>query len=420
MFTLFDIMGIFSWVNRIFSSKEQVEVMVPFRDLEDWADSNTRKLVEGSSAEIKEKHNQILDKKNKVNELLNVLKEAKLKNPNIEPKMLQFMSGNRDNYIQQVSIFINNLPEFNENFHSQFQDALSNLTKKTGRSYQILQEFFANESRQIAIKIKEMNELSKKINELKTGGKMSKVNEIKDKIKEIKGLTQLKENMMTKMESAESKINGDKQIIEKLGKKVEGKKNSDEFNAYSGLVAEREKLAVKLKMLDAEVNELFSPLKRAFKKFRRITLSNDYEVLIDKYLGSPLVGLIDDSKFNVLNLFQEILNKMNSLNLDDREQNRVKQKIEEITREKLDEYRKKYDELKQQLVVIKQKIQQNTILQDIEKLQQEIDSLKEKVKRKEIELDEETKKREAIDIEGKIKRLQLFINENLGTNICIK
>jgi DNA repair exonuclease SbcCD ATPase subunit len=413
-------MGIFDWFGSIFSRKEQTEVIVPFRDLGHWINENTGTLVDSNNTALKERYEAVASKKAEAFQLLSALREAKLQNPNIEPRMLHFMSGNRDNYIQQVEIFLNNFPEFSQDFYSKLQESLDNLAKKTGRSYQILQEFFANESKAIAMKIKELENLSKEIHELRTGGKIRIINEIKERIDEIKQLQSSKDAVFSKIESDESKLNQCREKMDELKKQADEIRNSSRFADHNQLTAEREKLSVKLKMLDSDVNQEFSALKRAFKKFRRITLSHEYETLIDSYLNSPLIGLIDDLNLDILELFKEIKSKINSLVLDDKEQSRLRQKLKEITREKLEGYVKLYNEMKQQLVVIKEKLQQNTVLQDIDKFEQEIELLDRAAKRKEIELAEENKKLESISFDEKIKQLQLLVNQNFGTNICIK
>ncbi|MBW2995346.1 hypothetical protein KY312_03260, partial [Candidatus Woesearchaeota archaeon] len=175
-----------------------------------------------------------------------------------------------------------------------------------------------------------------------------------------------------------------------------------------------------LKLLDAEVNQLFSPLKRALKKFRRITLQNEYESLIDNYLESPLVGLIDDRDFNILKLFEDIQRKISSLNLDEKENTKIKTQMDNITKEVLEVTSKKYDELKQQLLFIKDEINNNTVLSDLERLGKELNILNDEIKRGETELQELTTKRDSFDVDNKIQVLQTLVNNSLGTNICIK
>jgi len=413
-------MGLFNWIGQVFSKKEKVELMVAFNDLEDWVDNNTKGLVKENLEEVNKKYDEIIDKRTETQKLLKNLAEAKLHNANIEPRILQFMTGNRDNYIQQIKIFLNNFPALNDDFYPKLQDALTELTKKTGRSYQILQEFFANETKSIAIKLKEMDILSREINKFKKSSDMNKVSEIKQKIKEIIDMKALGEDLIDKIDASDSKLSECKNKLEQLSKELDEKKKSKEYDDYNMLIADREKLGVKLKMLDNEVNELFSALKRVFKKYRKITLSNEYEALIDKYLESPLIGLIDDRTFQVLKLLEEIDRKMNSLNIDEKEQSRVRNQIEAVTKEKLDDFLKKYDELKKQLVLIKEELDKNTILQEIEKLEQEIDAYKQSANRAETELEDYNNKKSQANVEERIKELQLLINESLGSNICIK
>jgi hypothetical protein len=414
------LMGFFDWFGRIFSRKEQVEVIVPFSDIEDWLEQNTDTFLDNSNSTVKDKYSQVLQKKEEASELLAKLAGAQLQNPHIEPRMLQFMTGNRENYMQQVQIFVNNLPELNNDFYAKFQQSLDGLAKKTARSYQILQEFFADESRSVAFKIKEMDALSKEINDLRTKGRMKSLNEIKSKISEIQTLNSLKEKMLAKIEADEAKLQQEKDSLEEHKKEIDGKKGSDEYRQYNERVQKREKLTVRLKMLDSEVNEELSGIKRALKKFRRINLSHENEVLIDSYLSSPLVGLIDDREFKLLELFKELKAKMNSLALDQKEEAKVRQKIKDITKEKLGAYLREYDELKLHLVDLKEKIEQSTVLNEIEKLQQDAEALERSIARKEIELQEEGRKLETYSIDEKTKELQLLINSSLGSNILIR
>ena len=86
------------------------------------------------------------------------LERAELQNPNVPIRTLDFMHGNRENYIKQVNQLITNLPELGEDFKEKFDKLLDDFSKRTTRSYQILQEFFSHEIKNVAFKIKEISE----------------------------------------------------------------------------------------------------------------------------------------------------------------------------------------------------------------------------------------------------------------------
>ncbi|MBW2995405.1 hypothetical protein KY312_03555, partial [Candidatus Woesearchaeota archaeon] len=239
-------MGIFNWLGKVFPKKEQIEILVPFNDLEDWVDDNTEKIVSDNKVKVNEKFNEVLENKDELNQLLVNLKNAKLHNPNIEPRMLQFMSGNRDNYINQINFFVSNFPTMDDDFFAKFQDALNDLSKRTTRSYQILQEFFSDETRRIALKLREIDELSKSVHGLKTSGQMQKISEIKEKIKEIDNSKSTNEDVIERLDIVETKLNENKMRQEFLQDKIDEKKKSEEYDKYTKLIEKRETLSSEL------------------------------------------------------------------------------------------------------------------------------------------------------------------------------
>jgi hypothetical protein len=415
-------MGIFSFLKQVFSDKTtpQVEIIVPFSAVDDWIESNTKTILKESREKASEAYNQILQKKSEILEYIEVLKNAQLANPNIDARMKQFMTGNRENYIQQISLFLNNLPQLTDDFYLKFQNSLQELAAKTEKSYRILQEFFADESKRIAFVLRDMDELSKRIKSIKTSGSMQNVSQIKSKIKELNNLFKLKDDMMTKIESYDESIQQDKVKIENMQIIANEKKNSPEFKSFNELIARRDALSAKMKFLDSEVSELFSPVKRSLMKFRRINILKEHEAIIDNYYGAPLIGLVDDVNLEILHILQDIVKKTQILNLGQDEETKVIERAAHITKEMLEEYRKQYRDIKSQLVEIKDNIQQNPILEEVEKIQNDIASLSSTVQRMEHELEEEESKIAGLAIESKITELQNFVNSSLGSNISIK
>ena len=152
-----------NFIKKFFKKEEEIIERIAKEGLIKWFEER----VKGLDSEIKEKRQALSkDISNKITaarEALKALEEAKLQNPNISVREKQFMEGNRKAYLQKTEHFFREVEEIIEHeinfFVHHYKDYLDNFGKGTSRAYSILNEFFSNEARGIALRIKELDNI---------------------------------------------------------------------------------------------------------------------------------------------------------------------------------------------------------------------------------------------------------------------
>ena len=186
--------------------KQPEKIAVDIDELPSWFDEHARQKIEAYKEEMEELSSQFKKQKKELEKRLELIAAAQLVNDKISLQEKNYMEGNRTAYINKVSSFIEqiNLPENNlwEKFFREFALLLEELTKGTGRSYYILQNFFAHELRETALAIKALELSVQEMKDARKKHQMPLIESIKTEIREI---DTRKERLFFLMESANKK-----------------------------------------------------------------------------------------------------------------------------------------------------------------------------------------------------------------------
>jgi len=181
-------MGVLDFLKR-FSSPKEVK-KVPFEDLSQWVDSWASKVVGAAKLEVGTVREKIEEEKKKLQNNISILQQTELKNPNIPERARVIVQGNKVTYVQKVTMLLdkvdlpeslNDIVEFCDSF-DKFLDAFS---KSTMRNYQILQEFFGNQTSAVAINIKNLDAYMKQLKKIIENARIDKVEALKAEIKDV-------------------------------------------------------------------------------------------------------------------------------------------------------------------------------------------------------------------------------------------
>lgn len=405
------------WIDSIFSKKTEEET-VDFSDLEKWFGKKSKPDYEQMEKKAKDAFSEIEEITKRIRELLASLENAELQNPNIEPKLKQYMSGNRDNYIKQVKLMIDNLPGLSEHFPHQIQVALDAFTERSARSYAILQEFFAHEAKEIASEIRKIDIVSKEIDTFYRGQRILLLNEFKAKITELEERAKMKEELKQSTEKLEKETADLTAEIEELKKQVDEKSHSQESGQLKKLNDEKIVIDAKLRNIDFGFNDLFSPLKRALRKYARLAVAN--EALIESYAVSPLKTLLKDEELALVSILEDMKAKLGQLNFDSDEQKKISQRIDLFPKEKILKTIENYKLLEAQLIELQQKISEIKVADEIRKTQEQIINIKALIDRKQRMINDQKHKMESVDILAESEALKTLAANAFGIKLNIK
>ena len=151
------------WFSRLFSGSPKGEERVDEQKLEAWFRVQTSDHFKDKEERQDTLIRQFEDALKSMGTLIGQLESAELRNKKIPIRMVSFMEGNRENYLHQLRILKDSIPSFGPDFSKQFDAQLDIFAQKTQRNYAVLQEFFNDEIKAMALKIKELSQLAREI-----------------------------------------------------------------------------------------------------------------------------------------------------------------------------------------------------------------------------------------------------------------
>ncbi|MBD3163822.1 hypothetical protein GF323_01355 [Candidatus Woesearchaeota archaeon] len=399
-----------------FFKKEVPAKKVKKEELADFF-SEKAKLIEKGAAEkieyYKKRLNSIIEE---TAANINNLKSAKLKNPKISTRELQFMEGNRKSYIQKTGLFLGQLKDllqYDLNFIlSHYQEYIDNFAKATSRPYAILQEFFANESRAIASGIKEIDKAIKQLSSESSVQGHARLESIRKELDSIRNKKEKKrelEKEISHMENSISQINKKKQQLQKVRDDFISSPKYSELKRLENQKAEAE---LQLKQHRDKLYNDFSLLKKSLRKYQRMAFENDR--LIGHYHTDALNALITDSGLKIAGILQGMKKALQEEKIKDKNREKLLHQIEKMHRDYFSGYLERYDSLKKQSSRLDEKLdKEKQHLEDISENLSEAEEKESRLKQRKKQLEEEAD----IDISSLINRVKEDIEKITGLKI---
>jgi len=415
-----------NFIRKLFRKEEKAEkLVIGIDDIEGWIDGRIKSFMYDADSKISSYIGRINSEKENIKESIEKLKSAELKNPNTPVREKQLRDGNRDAYIKKVESFLREL-SFGKSDHaalkslcSDFPAEIENFGKSTVRAYQVLQHFLANESRDVAIGIKR---LENAVMELKDFLDKNGIEGI-GRIKESAGLLKAIINKKKELEEALARERNMRQEIEKdkagAEKSLEELWKSREFKEISEFLHKKKEISDTLNQHKDALIQSFSVLERSFKKYVRMVFED--EDVLAKYIEDPFNALLDDKELKILRLLRELEKNISNdkIELKDRKKGKT---IDEIRR--LDEgfFRKfveVYKRLAGKLDEINKKINESSTISREKELSEMLEKLNQDIEIKNRSIDGLNRDIGKIDIGELKKSLQKEINAFFGTDISI-
>ena len=361
----------------------------------------------------------------KTKDNLVVLGSARLQNPKISIREIQFMEGNRKAYILGVNNFLRGI-DLEEKDYSAFLEFCNNFNARlekfgasTIKSYRILQEFFAHESRDIALNIKNFDSLIKGLGNAIKNVDIAKINQIKLEISEIqKSITQKSalEELIKEKKDLRQRLGTNKENVEK---EIETLMKSREYASLNELRANKEVVLAKIREHNSKVVHAFSVIERPLKKLTRVLIEDNN--LLTRYMDNPVDALISDNNFKIIGLLQKLEKNINNYTLEfkDKKREKVLETLNGLTNEFFTDFVNKYTELNEELEKLEKGVRESEALKKENKLRYELSNVKDNLEKLNNEIEFNKKELDKIDIDKMKDNLEKEVNELLKLDVNI-
>ncbi len=410
-------MGWFSNLLGNFASRKHEAEEVNISNLYAWFEAKTEHIVKAKNEETGELINNFKDCLDEIKKKIEVLDNAELQNPNISPREMSFMTGNRDSYIKQINLLIQQMPEFGENFVEEFNDLLDVFSKKSHKNYVITAQFFKDQIESVA------SELAKTANlagRMKFGDSCKKyllvenikkdINNLLDQKKRKESLEKNKNQMLDEIKSL-----NDKELLFQV--KLEELEKSGEYRNYVHSSEMLGKFKNDLKYIEYYITELFSPLKRALRKYSKISMM--HEKIIIKYEQDEIKSWLDDKTLKILIALNDMKKSVENMGFDTKEQIKILEKINLINGENLTAKREEHIKTTREIGLLNAEIARMKIIKDIENVKYDVKKNKEVISEKENLLNNAERNLSEIDIVSIEKEINEHIKKLLNADLKI-
>ena len=387
-----------NFLKKLFKREEAKTENVSINELEKWFSEKADSMLNDLNSKIDSIKGRIKEEIKKTEENLGVLENAKLQNPKITLKEKQFMEGNREAYIKKVNSILKQISlEGNHNellqFCSDFGSMLDLFAKSTIRPYHILQEFYAHESRDIALNIKNLDNMVKELKGTIKNAGLGSVEDLKKDIAQLKNKIRQKTENEEKLRQREEEQKELVQSISNSKEEIKNLENSEENKRLNELKADKEVILAKIRENNSQLIHSFSVIERALRKYSRIALED--EKWINSYAENPIKTLLSDNELKIIKILEglekNVLN--NQIDLKDKKRERTLEIIKELNKGFFDGFLKKGNELENELNNIEDRIKESEIEEklkeikakleqknsEMERIDKEIESLKDEI-----------------------------------------
>ncbi|MFH1317333.1 MAG: hypothetical protein ABII01_07470 [Candidatus Woesearchaeota archaeon] len=355
------------FIKKLFKKEEDNPIEISESNIINWFDEKIAELSKDLDENLKSMKLNIYEEIKTTQKNLEILGNASLRNPDISMKEKHMMHGNRQAYLRKIDVFLNQI-NVNENNYSKllnfcdfFETNLIELGKSTARQYMVLQHFFGNESRDVAINLKNLENHIKRLKNMIKESQYFKILEIKDDIAAYFKKKALKFSIGEDVSSSASKINKLTEEKDRINKEIRKLEASEDYRQIQSLEKKYQEIEEKINIEQNKFIHLFSGIETALKKYSRVTLHDTK--LIDNYLDKPVIALSSDSSFQILSIFDDLSKAVleNKLDLKDKKREKTISALNSLD----DVFLRKYANNMKELVAQKDKIHADLTLNEV-------------------------------------------------------
>ena len=413
-----------SWLASLFKKEEikPKKAFVPLSRLAEWFEDKSEPLLMQMKHEIKGGMDVIEREKAEAQKSAKILSEAELMNPNMPPKALHMMEGNRDAYIIAVNNFLSQiktptaltLGDVRE-FLSSFEDNLSNFTKSSARNYHVLREFFANESSEV---LRHIHALEAAVRGL-TDNKHKDLEEMQLNIEHLNKVLKAKKIKQDEAGDQEAEMQSIDADISDINRRIEEVRKTKDYKEYEMIEQQRKDTKQEMKKTEAAFSAIFSPLDKALRKYSKISPSD--EKIINPYLESPLNALTTDSNYAILDVLSRAKEAAAAglLEMDDKKKEKAVDTISGISQSGLEALRAAFIDQKESLQKFDKRERISTAAQKLSELSYKLSHLQQMQKVAELKMTKTKKHAESITPDKIIVDIEKQAESALGIRLKV-
>jgi hypothetical protein len=412
----------------VFGSSEKKELpkeeQVRFGEIREWFNNAIKEDLLQIESQLKEHNARVAQIISETKSLIAVLEAAKLKNEAIPQRAKDIMEGNRKIYMKKTSEFLDSIrpaekPEDIEAFAEEFDKSLQALNAALAKSYFVLQEFFANESKNIALKVKEIEENVKEQKSMLGNSKFGRICRVNGIMQQYNTKAIAKKHVLSTISQLEQETDSAKEQQAEVKKNLEDLKNSEAYAQYHELIAQKEQVEAEAKVLEREFSDVISGLEPALRKFQRLPDALAYDRLISGYLDAPMDALLADTEQKLQKVCAALsaLLGEDKLDLKDKRKEKALECIKRINANYLLSVSAKHKELEAMLHAKKQDIMKNASMQDYTDLDYKLNHINARLEQTLKEIEELKKSGERIDLASIKSQLQDEISSCLSRKV---
>ena len=360
------------FLERIFGSKTSGIDEISEDSLEVWFRQKTSEKLTSRESRKKEIQESFNTKVVELREAVRKLGSTELQNNNVPSRMVDFMTGNRENYIKQVNILVQNMPGLDNEFNQKFDALLDDMAKRSTRSYQVLQEFFAHETQEIAFKLKELSLTAKEF--LTSDPEIIMIENTLSKISKLREARNKVSDALLSINNLNEEIKEKESEIAALEERIEESKKSKDYEQLNSIRELKKQKERRILELETSIINVFSPFSKLMKKYQRE--QPKYHKLLQEYSDNTLDAFSKDSRLDICDALSEAIANVESLGFNSKEQEKIRERKSSIDILSIGTLRREYAETRKTIEQAQKSLSLIPIESDIEKMNREIKSLK--------------------------------------------
>jgi len=318
-------MGIFD-----FFRKKEAPQQVALKDLDGWLDTYLDSRSVTTKVKVfKQRSNS------KMNEILGALEalgHAKLHNPDIPARAKHIMQGNRDSYIKRLNTFFAavQFPESYEDvpsFAVKFSKDIDGLSASTQKSFFVLREFFEDELKIVARRVKELEDMVVDLRKTLDDERLEQVQSIRQNLRQIDNAESEKKQLAKQLRKEKDILKGWEDRKERIKSKIQELKSSNSYKNVHKAEKELEELEKEERTESQDFLTKMSAVKHALKKYAKDSLN---ENIINHYLDDSVSALANDDELKIIEVLTKLGDGLDKYESKTKKREKVAQTIKEL------------------------------------------------------------------------------------------
>ena len=406
-------------IKQLFVREEELE-SIDFSELRQWFDEKSKQNISELNKYIEDKNSELKELIGNTKQKIEIIKNAKLPNPDISEREKHFLEGNRETYVKSTLHLINQIennklsPENYDQYFSNIINEIEKFVKSNLRAFQILQEFLAHESSSIGSNIRKIELLINKQKEFFEKNNYKTIVKIKERIIQAENDINRKNKLSENALIVEQEI---RDLIEKRDVVYSEIKNLENNQLLQDLLKKLKDIENKIKQQEQEIIHFISQIESALKKYSKISTQN--QKVSENYIAQPIQALLDDNNFIIIKIINEIksLIENNNIEIKDSRREKILDLINELNNESLNDVKNQIIDLKKIKESASKEIDNLPEFILLHKKLEELKHLNEKIEKEQDYIEELRREMQRIKPEELINDLQNDINKIVKVKI---